>query len=399
MSRIRLSRAVLLAAAASLALAGCAARDTGGPAANTGSAAAPSAAVNAANPAGDGKAVCSHVSIAYIGAITGNNAALAVNSMHGADLAVKQHNAANPDCQVEYKTFDSQGLPENAPGVVTQAISEPDILGVDGLQYSGESKAVGNLFNQAGLVSVSPVATNPGLAQNGWKTFFRAIGNDSDQGPAVVKLLTDTIKAQKVCVIQDDSDYGVGLAQQVIQGLGAKVACTDKVKTGQTDYSAVVNKIASVNPDAVFYGGYYPEASSFAQQLNDKGVTAKFVAGDGVKDPAFIAGAGAGANNAYVTCPCEPDDNFKDFTDAYQKAEGTAPGAYSAESYDVATILLKGIDSGVKDRAGMLNFVRNYEGQGLTKHYKWNADGELSEAPVWSYHVVNGQFVNSGELS
>jgi branched-chain amino acid transport system substrate-binding protein len=389
----------MLAAAASLVLAGCAARDSGGSSASTGSAAAPSAAANAANPAGDGKAVCSHASIAYIGAITGNDAAIAVNSMRGADLAVKQHNAANPNCQVAYKTFDTQGLPDKAPGVVTQAISEPDILGVDGLPYSGESKAVGNLFNQAGLVSVTPIATNPGLAQNGWKTFFRAIGNDSAQGPAAVKLMTDTLKAQKICVIQDDSEFGVGLAAQVIQALGAKATCTDKVKTGQTDFSAVVNKLATANPDAVMYAGYYPEAAPLAQQMNDKGITAKFVGPDGVMDPAFVKGAGAGADNAYFTCPCVPQDSLKDFTDAYQKQEGTNPGTYSAEGYDVATILLKGIDSGVKDRAGMLNFVKTYDGQGLTKHYKWDAKGELSDTPVWSYRVVNGQIVNNGELS
>ncbi|GAA5160570.1 branched-chain amino acid ABC transporter substrate-binding protein [Amycolatopsis sacchari] len=400
MSATRISRVLVLAAAASLALGACAARDSGGSGSdgNT-SAAAPSLAANAANPAGDGKAVCSGVSIAYIGTINGNSAAFGQNSLRGIDLAVKQHNQANPNCQVTLKKFDSEGKPDKAPGVVNQAIAEPDILGVAGLPFSGESKAVGNLFNQAGLVSVTPIATNPDLTKKGWKTFFRGVGNDSVQGPAAVKLMTETLKANKICVVEDDSEYGIGLAAQVTQALGSKASCTDKVKTGQTDFSAVVNKMSSENPDAIFYAGYYPEAAPFAQQLNDKGVTAKFVAPDGVKDPEFLKGAGAGANNAYFTCPCVPEDNFKDFTAAFKQVEGADPGTYSPESYDVATILLKGIDSGVKDRAGLLNFVKNYDGQGLTKHYKWDATGELTETPVWSYRVQNGKIVNNGQLS
>ncbi|WP_167121522.1 branched-chain amino acid ABC transporter substrate-binding protein [Amycolatopsis viridis] len=390
----------MLAAAATLTLGACAARDQGSSSGNTtGSAAAPSQASNAANPRGDGKAVCSGVSIAYAGTINGASAALGQNILRGADLAVKQHNEANPNCQVTLKQFETEGKPDKAPGVVTQVINEPDILGVVGLPFSGESKAAGNLFNQAGLVTISPSATNPALAQNGWKTFFRGMGNDSVQGPAAAKFLTDTLKANKVCVVQDDSEYGTGLASQLIQTLGSKASCTDKVKTGQTDFSAVVNKISTENPDAVFYAGYYPEAGPFAQQLNDKGVAAKFVGPDGVKDPEFLKGAGGGAAKAYFTCPCVPEDNFKDFTAAFKQVEGADPGTYSPEGYDVTTILLKGIDSGIKDRAGLLNFVKNYDGQGLTKKFKWNDKGELSDTPVWSYRVENGKIVNNGQIS
>ena len=390
----------MLAAAAALAMSACAARDQGGSSgATTAAAAAPSQAANAANPAGDGKAVCSGVSLAYAGTINGSSAALGQNILRGADLAVKQHNQANPNCQVTLKQFDTQGKPDQAPGIVTQVISEADIIGVIGLPFSGESKAAGNLFNQAGLVTISPSATNPALSQNGWKTFFRGMGNDAVQGPAAAKFLTNTLKANKVCVIEDDSDYGTGLSAQVTQALGAKASCQDKVKTGQTDFSAVVNKISTESPDAVFYAGYYPEAGPFAQQLNDKGVTAKFVGPDGVKDPEFVKGAGAGASSAYFTCPCVPEDAFKDFTTAFKQVEGADPGTYSPEGYDVTTILLKGIDSGIKDRAALLSFVKNYNGQGLTKRFQWNGQGELSDTPVWSYRVDGGKIINNGQIS
>lgn len=391
----------MLAAAASLALSACSARDTGssGNANQTSAAEAPKQAADAANPADDGKAVCSGVTLAYAGTINGGSAALGQNILYGVDLAIKQHNKANPGCQVAFKQFDTEGKPDKAPGVVTQVISEASIIGVVGLPFSGESKATGNLFEQAGLVHITPSATNVHLTENGWKTFFRGMGNDGVQGPAAAKFLTGTLKANKVCVVEDDSEYGSGLAQQVRDALKDKATCSEKVKTAQTDFSAVVNKMVSEKPDAIFYGGYYPEASPLAQQLDDKGVTAKFVGPDGVKDDEFVKNAGSAASKAYFTCPCVPEDNFKDFTAAYNATEGRAPGTYSPEGYDVATILLKGIDKGIKDRAGLLDFVKNYDGQGLTKKFKWSDKGELSETPVWSYKVENGKIVNNGQIN
>jgi branched-chain amino acid transport system substrate-binding protein len=390
----------VLAAVASVALTACAARDQSSSGdANTPSAAAPSQAADAADPKGDGKAVCSGITLAYAGTINGASAALGQNILYGADLAVKEHNTANPGCQVKLSQFDTEGKPDKAPGIVTQMVNEPDILGVVGLPFSGESKATGDAFDVAGLVHITPSATNPALASHGWKTFFRGMGNDAVQGPAAAKFMTETLKANKVCVIQDDSDYGTGLAAQVSQALGAKASCTDKVKTGQTDFSAVVNKIADEKPDAIFYAGYYPEAGPFAQQLDDKGVTAKFVGPDGVKDPEFIKGAGNAAAKAYFTCPCVPEDNFKDFTAAYKSIEGKDPGTYSPEGYDVTTILLKGVDKGLKTRADLLAFVKSYDGQGLTKKFKWDDKGELSDTPVWAYKVVGGKIVNDGQIS
>ncbi|MFD2491778.1 branched-chain amino acid ABC transporter substrate-binding protein [Amycolatopsis jiangsuensis] len=390
----------MLAAAGAISLSACAARtDTGSGGDSAGpQGAAPSAAADAADPAGDGKAQCSPVSLAYAGTINGENAALGQNILNGAKLAVDQHNKANPGCKVTLKQYDTEGTPDKAPGIVNQIVNTPAIIGVIGLPFSGESKAVGNIFDQAGLVSVTPAATNPGLAQNGWKTFFRGLGNDSTQGPAAAKFITGELKASKVCVIQDDSEYGTGLAASITKALGDKATCSDSVKSKQTDFSAVVNKVKGANPDAVFYSGYYREGAPFAQQLSDAGVEAKFVGPDGVKDDEFVKGAGDAASKAYFTCPCVPADQFTKFTEAYKAAAGKDPGTYSPEAYDIATILLKGVDAGKKDRAGMLDFVKNYDGQGLTKHFKWDSHGELAKTTVWSYKVDGGKIVRNTEI-
>jgi len=351
-------------------------------------------------PAGDGKAKCSAVSVAYIGTINGASAALGQAIRNGAKLAVDQHNKANAGCQVKFKQFDSEGSPDKAPGVVTQAINEKDIIGVVGLPFSGESKAVGSAFNDAGLVTITPSATNPGLSKNGWKTFFRALGNDASQGPAAGKFINTTLHASKVCVIEDDSDYGKGLAAAVEKELGSKVTCKDDVKTKQTDFSATVSKIQAASPDAVFYSGYYPEAGPFVQQLKQAGFSGKVVAPDGTKDPLFVKGAGqAAAEGVYLTCPCVPADASAQFATDYKSAFGTDPQTYSAEAYDAATILLSGIDKGKVSRANLLDWVKNYDADGITKHYKFDSTGELAgNVAIWSYIVQGGQIVKFQQL-
>lgn len=407
-----ITTAAVFFTAGALALAGCSSKGgnkktdaaTEPPASSTAAAssAAPSAAaLKPVLPAGDGKAKCaSGLTLAYIGTINGDSAALGQAIRNGAKLAVDQHNKANAGCQVGFKQFDSEGSPDKAPGVVTQAINSKDIIGVIGLPFSGESKAVGKAFDSAGLVTVTPSATNPGLSKNGWKTFYRALGNDASQGPAAAKFLSDELKASKVCVIEDDSEYGKGLAATVTQALGSKASCKDDVKTKQTDFSATVNKIVAAQPDAVFYSGYYPEAGPFAQQLKQGGFNGKLVAPDGTKDPLFIQGAGeSAAQGVYLTCPCVPADASATFATEYKAAYKVEPQTYSAEAYDSATIELAGIDKGNTTRPKLLDWVKAYDADGVTKHYKFDATGELAGTVViWSYVVKGKEIVKFKQL-
>jgi len=351
-------------------------------------------------PKGDGKATCpATTTLAYAGAQTGPNAQLGINIFNGIQLAINQHNAANPGCQVVFKKFDTEGDPNKATGPVTQVVSEADIIGVIGLPFSGESKATGNIFEQKGLVHITPSATNPSLTGNGWTTFFRGLGNDAVQGPAAAKFLTGKLGAKKVYLVQDDSDYGIGLGTSTTAGLGSALAGSDKVTTGQKDFSAVISKIMNSKADAVFYSGYYAEAAPFDQQLSGKGFTGTFVAPDGVKDDQFIKQAGDASSNAYFTCPCIPGELIPDFASAYKEvSKGAEPGTYSIEGYDAATVLLAGIDAGKQSRPDLLSWVKTYDKDGLSKHYKWDAKGELQAPTVYGYKVENAKIVPIGPV-
>jgi branched-chain amino acid transport system substrate-binding protein len=354
---------------------------------------------NAVLPAGDGKATCpAGLTLGYIGAETGANAQLGINIYDGVQLALDQHNKANPGCQVGFKKFDTEGDPTKATGPVTQAVNEADIVGVVGLPFSGESKATGNILEQKGLVHITPSATNPGLTTNGWTTFFRGLGNDAVQGPAAAKFVTGQLQAKKVYLVQDDSDYGIGLAATTSKALGSALIGTDKVTTGQKDFSAVISKIINAKPDAVYYSGYYAEGAPFDQQLVTKGYNGTFVAPDGVKDDQFIKLAGNASANAYFTCPCIPGELIPTFESAYKTSFNLEPGTYSIEGYDAATILLSGIDAGQTTRADLLAWVKSYNKDGLSKHYKWDTTGELQAPTVYGYKVANGKIVPIGTI-
>jgi len=397
--------AVVVTALGALVLAGCASKGkkdnttpppAGGSSGASTPSSAPTQALKPVLPAGDGKGKCSSgVQLAYIGTINGGNAALGIAEKNAMQLAIDQHNAANPGCQVGMKSYDSEGTPDKAPGVVTQAINTKSIIGVMGLPFSGESKATGAALEQAGLVHITASATNPGLTTNGWKTFFRGLGNDASQGPAAAKFITGQLGAKSVCVIKDDSDYGIGLAKTVSATLGSAQTCTDDVKTGQKDFSATIGKINQAKPDAVFYSGYYQEGGPFWQQLKQAGYAGKFVAPDGVKDPNFIKLAGQSvAEGVYFTCPCVPATASATFAQQYQAKFGQPPQTYSAEAYDATTVLLQGIDHGAKTRADELAYVKGYSADGITKHMQWGPNGELAGTiTIWSYIVKGGQIV------
>ncbi|MDQ1582699.1 MAG: branched-chain amino acid transport system substrate-binding protein [Microbacteriaceae bacterium] len=393
-----------IAAAAGLLMSGCANQGSAGTSTSASKIDIPAITkvqtpANAVLPAGDGKATCAAgLTLGYIGAETGANAQLGINIYNGVQLALDQHNKANPGCQVGFKKFDTEGDSTKATGPVTQAVNEADIVGVVGLPFSGESKATGNILEQKGLVHITPSATNPGLTTNGWTTFFRGLGNDAVQGPAAAKFVTGKLQAKKVYLVQDDSDYGIGLAATTSKALGSALIGTDKVTTGQKDFSAVISKIINAKPDAVYYSGYYAEGAPFDQQLVTKGYTGTFVAPDGVKDDQFIKLAGNASANAYFTCPCIPGELIPSFESAYKTAFNLEPGTYSIEGYDAATVLLSGIDAGKTTRPALLDWVKTYDKDGLSKHYKWDANGELQAPTVYGYKVQNGKILPIGTI-
>lgn len=345
---------------------------------------------------GGASAACD-LKIGMFGALTGPNANLGIYIQNGVNLALDDYNKKNPNCKVTLENYDSQGLPDQAPALAKKAIDDKKVVGVVGPAFSGESKAANPAFAEAGLVHITPSATNPALADNGWKTFFRVLGNDATQGPAAAKYMKDTLKVAKPFVIDDASEYGKGLADIVRKDLGAAVAGNDTVQQKQTDFSASVTKVTSSGADSLFFGGYSPEAAPLIKQLRDAGWKGTFVVADGVKDQSYLDNAKEAAEGTIITCPCVPPDVAPEFQTAYKAKYNEDPNTYSGEGYDAATILLEGIGAG-KNRETMVDFVKSYDKKGVTKQLKFDEKGESADIKVFAYKVEGGKIVGVGEI-
>lgn len=345
-----------------------------------------------------GDAVCD-VSLAFFGPETGPAAGLGAPIINGAQLAIDQYNE-DAECEVGFELYDSQGSPDQAPSLATEAAGNEAVVGVVGPAFSGESEAAGPIFADAGLPTVTPSATNPTLAENGWDTFHRALGNDATQGPAAATYIQDTIGSQATFVIDDASEYGAGLAGIVEESLGDVVVGTDTIQAGDTDFSATVTTVNDANPDTIFFGGYYAEATILIGQLREGGFEGDFVVADGVKDPAFLE-AGDAAEGTTITCPCIPDTDpaVAEFAEAYEAEFGEAPGTYAAEAYDAANIFLDGIAEGNGTREDLLAFINEYDEAGITKQLSFDETGEPTDVHVYSYKVEGGAIVPEGEIS
>ena len=343
-------------------------------------------------------AKCSGLSLGFFGAYTGDNSGLGIPIYNGASLAIDQFNQKNPDCKIDLKKYDSQGSPDQAPQLARSAVGDASVVGIVGPAFSGESKAANPIFNEAGLPIVTPSATNATLQTNGWTIFHRMLANDSVQGPGIGKYISDTLKASKVFVIDDASEYGKGLADQVKQTLGSKVVGSDTIDTKASDYSSTVTKVKAASPDAVFYGGYYSQAGPLSKQLRDGGVTsAKLVFGDGVLDKKYVELSGTGGEGAIITCPCAPAPDS--FASAYKAKFNTDPGTYAPEAYDSALAMLTAIAAGKVTRADINTYLKTIDIPGVTKEIKFDSQGEVSAKVTYVNQVTGGQIKAAGTVA
>jgi branched-chain amino acid transport system substrate-binding protein len=248
------------------------------------------------------------------------------------------------------------------------------------------------------------------LSANGWKFFHRVLANDGAQAPADADFIAKKLSAKNVAVIDDASEYGKGLADEVRAKLKAAGVTLKVGDSGESvdpkgpDYSSTVNKVKAANVDAVFYGGYYAEAAKLVKQLRDAGVQSTFVTGDGSLDAKLIEGAGDAAEGAQVSCACNlltntDDPDAKAFADAYQAAYGSAPATYSAEGYDAANAFLKAVEAGKTTGPDINEFLKTVDFKGVSKQIKFQPNGEVAGSVIYMYEVKSGQIGLLGDVS
>lgn len=340
------------------------------------------------------------IKIGFMGDLTGENSGLIIPPRNGAQMVIDAYNATNPPRKIEMIEYDSQGTPDQAVPLAQQAIQQDQIVAMIGPGFSGESKAVGPILEQGRVPSVSASATNPGLAENGWKYWHRVVADDAAQGPAIADFVVSALGPTKAFVVSDDQEYSVGLADAVFGQLTAKGVAVDRdqfVKDA-SDYSSTVAKIQASNSQVIFFGGYYAQGGRLLKQIRDAGITATFATGDGSLDVGLINGAGAqAAEGAIVGCPCAvPGPSattgaLKQFYDAYKAKYDVDPAVYATEGYDAATAIVKAVEAGNTDRESINNFLATVSFDGVAKPIKFQADGNVESTDIFIHQVRNGK--------
>ncbi|MCA1833127.1 MAG: branched-chain amino acid ABC transporter substrate-binding protein [Actinomycetota bacterium] len=355
------------------------------------------------------------VSIGFIGDISGSNSSLVVPGRDAAKLAFEQANAKG-DAPVTFKFIEldnKEAKETTAPALAQRLINDKTVMAVIGPAFSGETEAVQPLFAKAGIVHVTQSATRVSLTTHGFKTFFRSVGGDSDQGAAAAKLMK-ALGCTKAAIIDDKSPYGNGLGA-IINTEAAKVGLTvvDRESIAPTvDYTSLVDTLVTKKPDVVFYSGYVPQATKVLKQMRERGVTATFIGGDGDKGANFAKDAGAAnAEGVVFTCPClDPNvanaaGDAKQFASDFVAKYNKKPDIYAAEAWDIAQMYIDGAKqcgAGVT-RACMLDFITKIDGRkGLTKTFSWTTDPkvlhEVVDKGVNIYGIKNGEIVLFGPI-
>ncbi len=343
--------------------------------------------------------------IAYQGPLSGSNQALGINMDNSVKLAIKQANAKGDlPFTLKFSDSDDQGDPSQAPAASDKILQDSTVMAVVGPAFSGATAAVEPKFTAANLASVSPSATRVSLTSSGYKTFFRVVANDGAQGPAAADYLIKQGK-KNVYLVDDTSDYGKGLADNIQTELKAKKVKYERegVSDKTSDYSAIATKVVSSGADALYYGGYYAGGSLFAKALKAAGFKGLAMSDDGSNDPHFITGAGAAASEGWqFTCACADattDPNEKQFNTDYQTEYKVAPGTYSPEAYDATNAIIsvmKGIGATVT-RQGVVDGLKTVNFAGITKPIKFEANGEVAGSTIYVYQVTSGKIVLKGK--
>ena len=392
---------------ASLALAGCGSR---GGSTDSGSSGSSSDKV---------------VKIGVIAPLSGDLAALGKGIQNSVDLAIKQANEKKtiPGWKLEISAQDDEAKPDVGKNAATKLAGDKDVIGVVGTLNSSVAQSVQPVLADANIAQVSPANTNPSLTQGAdfasapkrtYPGYFRTCTTDDVQGPFAAQYLFNDAGIKEVAVVHDKKTYGQGLAEAFaaeFEKLGGKVVASETINPDDDKYDAVISKIKPTNPGALYYGGEYPQAGPFSQQMKAAGLNVPLMGGDGIFDPTFIELAGTtsdGDLSTSVGAPTDTLDSAKDFIAAYEKAGYAEPyAAYGAYGYDAANAIIEGLKTSLKDAASVadakkatIEAIGKVKFSGVTGDVGFDEYGDTTSRVLTVYGVKGGKWeaLHTGEF-
>jgi branched-chain amino acid transport system substrate-binding protein len=340
------------------------------------------------------------VTIGHAGPLTGGIAHLGKDDENGVHLAVDEANAKKIKLGGKTVNFvmmseDDQADPKLGP-TIAQKFVDAKVAGVVGHLNSGVSIPASAVYNQAGIPMISGSATNPKLTEQGFKTIFRTVGRDDQQGPAVAAYIASEMKMKKVAIADDATAYGEGLANEVektLKAAGVQVVTREKTNDKATDFKAILTKMKGRNPDAIFYGGMDATGGPMLKQARELGIKAKFAFGDGACTAEMNKLAGDKAADGLICSQAGIPTQMasKAFTDAFTAKYGEVK-QYAPFFYDGANILIAAMQKADSpDPAKYLPELHKISFDGATGHIEFDDKGDRKDAEITIFQMKGGK--------
>ncbi len=339
--------------------------------------------------------------------LTGDQAQIGIDKCRAVKLAVQQANEKGigvPGYTFEVLSLDDQHNPAQAVNVAKKFVSDPDVIAVVGHFNSSCTKPASAIYHEAGMTQITATSTNPELSKQGFKTFFRIAATDDVQGPKGAEFAAHHLAAKKVFIIDDKTTYGKGLADEFerkSKSLGVEVLGHEGITQGDKDFTPLLTKIKSLNPDLIYFGGIYPEGALLLRQARSLNLVSEFMGGDGLTTPVFVELASAEiAEGTYATMvggDMKKVPSAQSFIKAYEAQYGEI-GQWSAYGYDAANILIQAIQkAGKKNRAAVLDAMRQIPSfQGVTGEVVFDEKGDNKNQFIGIFKVEKGKFIYIG---
>jgi branched-chain amino acid transport system substrate-binding protein len=272
------------------------------------------------------------------GPITGPSAATGAQMKNGVDQAAADINAKGgilgKKITVEYG--DDVSDPKQGVSVANKFAGD-GVKFVIGHYNSGVTIPSSEVYQENGILQITPASTNPTVTERKMWNIFRVCGRDDQQGKVAGEYIVKHFKGKKIAIVHDKTTYGKGLADETKKAInkgGIKDVLYEGVNTGEKDYSALVSKIKQSGADLVYFGGLYTEGGLIVRQMRDQGVKAPMMGGDGITSDEFASVGGPGVEGTLMTYG--PDPRNKPEAKAVVaefRAKKFEPEAYTLYSY------------------------------------------------------------------
>lgn len=377
--------AVLLAAVA-LAAVGCGKSETPAPATSAGQS--------------GGELV---VKIGASAPLTGPQAHIGKDNEYGTRMAIDDANAkgimiGGRKARFELLSEDDQTDPKTAT-IVAQKLVDAKVNGVIGHLNSGTTIPASRIYSDNSIPQISPSATAVAYTNQGFKTAFRVMANDGQQGKVLGEFAVKNLQLRKIAVIDDRTAYGQGLADEFAksaQAAGAEIVTREYTTDKAVDFTSLLTSIKGKKPELIFFGGMDPQGGPMLKQMQGLGLPAKFMMGDGGYTPKLIELGGAAAEGAYASLPGVPLGQMPGgeiFRKRYETRFKQPIQLYAPYCYDATNVMIEAMQrAGSAEPARYLPELAKTSHEGVTARITFDDKGDLKGGAVTLYQVQGGKW-------